>query len=254
MIGFNKNWGLYDIVKCAMPVTYNKFWYFTAYFGLFFAIPVLNKFIFSIDENTSKKTLIILVILFSVMGVLDDPFRSHAGGSAIWLIALYMIGALARKIKLFENRKTPALILVWAACILSTWATVVFMHTIKFRNYLSPMLLLAAMITVILFSRINIKSKIVTFLTPLCFGVYLLQLNQVIWLEILKDAFVFIADKSLFTGILYTFLAALTIFVLGILVEFTRSKIAKLIKIPALSEKVVTLADKLITKCFVFLK
>ena len=49
LLCLNVNIGIKEILQNALPVTYKKFWYFSAYFALFFAIPVLNKFIFSID-------------------------------------------------------------------------------------------------------------------------------------------------------------------------------------------------------------
>lgn len=105
IVGVNSSWGKLDIIKCAFPVVFGKFWYFTAFFALFFAIPLLNKFIFAIDDKTSKKSFLILIFLFSIMGVIGDPFKSQNGYSAIWLIFLYCVGALAKKIKLFKKEK-----------------------------------------------------------------------------------------------------------------------------------------------------
>ena len=39
-IGLNDSLGIKDIIKIAFPVTFNKFWYFTAYFALFFVVPL----------------------------------------------------------------------------------------------------------------------------------------------------------------------------------------------------------------------
>lgn len=53
-----------EVISWAMPVAYDKFWYFTAFFALFFTIPILNRFVVKIDEKTAKKGIIILIILF----------------------------------------------------------------------------------------------------------------------------------------------------------------------------------------------
>lgn len=257
VIGINKNWRLFDIFRCMLPVTYGKFWYFTAFFALFLAIPILNQFIFAINENISKKVFIILVVMFSIMGFLGDPFNTDGGYSAIWLIVLYCIGALAKRIKLFEDKKTITLILLWTLCIFVTWGLLVFIGPGRWTNfvsYISPTILLSGMIMVILFSRIQLKGKIITKLSPLVFGIYLFQLNQVVYNDIIKDAFAFVASKNIAVGVLYVFAFALAIFVSGLVVEFIRSKIAKWLKIPLLSQKIVVLADKLLVKASIFLK
>lgn len=254
IIGVNESWGKFDIIKCALPMTFGKFWYFTAFFALFLSIPILNKFVFGINEVMAKKSLIILVALFSIGGVVSDPFKTQGGYSAIWLIVLYMIGALSKKIKLFETKKSLTLIILWALCIMCTWCVHMFVGIGRLTNYVSPTILLSGIIMVVLFSRIKVKGNIISKLSPLAFGIYLFQLNQVIWNTIIKDAFAFVVSKSIVVGIGYIFIFASLIFVSGLIVEFIRSKIAKLIRIPYLSKKVVEIIDKLIVKFFVLLK
>lgn len=254
IIGINKSWGIFDMIQCALPVIFDKFWYFTAFFALFFAIPVLNKFVFTIDENTSKKAFILLIAMFSIIGVLGDPFKSYWGYSAIWLIVLYCIGALAKRIKLFESRKSVTLVLLWAACVLVTWVIRVFLGIGRVTNYVSPTILLSGMIMVILFSRLNLEGTIIAKLSPLAFGVYLFQLNQVIWNNIIKDSAAFVAAENIAVGVLYVFAFALAIFCIGLLVEFLRSKIAQLLRISLLSKKIVELVDKLFVRLFFVLR
>jgi surface polysaccharide O-acyltransferase-like enzyme len=103
--GIGGELGIKELIKSALPVTFNRFWYVTAYFGLFFAIPLLNKFVFSIDKETAKKALVIMLVLFSVLGILGEPMRTYKGYSVLWLIVLYLIGAIANKIELFKNTK-----------------------------------------------------------------------------------------------------------------------------------------------------
>mgnify|MGYP000678954391 CR=1 FL=1 len=60
-------------------------------------------------ENAMKhykeigKALIIIFVRFSVLGIFNDSFRTAGGYSAIWLIVLYCIGVLAKRVKLFEK-------------------------------------------------------------------------------------------------------------------------------------------------------
>lgn len=254
IIGINESWGKVDIIKCALPMTFGKFWYFTAFFALFLAIPILNKFIFGIDEFIAKKALIILVVLFSFVGVVSDPFKTQGGYSAIWLIVLYCIGALAKKVKLFETKKNITLIIVWACCIFITWGVHVYIGIGRLINYVSPTILLSGIIMVVLFSRLNVKGTIISKLSPLAFGIYLFQLNQVVWNVLIKDSFAFVVNKNIIIGVVYVFAFASLIFVSGLVMEFIRSKIAAWVKIPSLSKKIVNLIDKGMIKLFVFLK
>lgn len=253
IMGFNEHLGVKDAIKNALPVTFETYWYFTAYFALFFATPILNKFIFSIDEVASKKTFIIMFALFSLIGALADSFKTQWGYSALWLMVLYCMGALAKRIKLFESKKTVILILLWLVCVFLTWSLHVFSIG-GLTNYISPTVLMSGLLMVILFSRLHLKGNIIAKLSPLAFGIYLLQLNPVVWSNILKDAFVFVASKNIMTGILYVFGLAFLIFFSGLIVEFIRTKLAQALKISVLSDRIVSIADKIITKVLVVLK
>ena len=254
VVGINNTWAIKDIIKCALPVTFGKFWYFTAFFVLFFAIPILNKFFFSISENITKKSLIIIVVLFSVLGTLNDPFKSSAGYSAIWLMVLYCIGVLAKRVNLFETRKNSTLIVWWVLCVVLTWFVRVFIGIGGLTNYVSPTILLSGIIMVVLFSRIPLNGNFVSKLSPLAFGIYLFQMNQVIWNNILKDAFVGIVEKPLYIGIPLVFGFASAIFLSGLCVEFVRSILANICRINKLSKWIVEKADFVLEKLFVFLK
>ena len=251
--GINDTWSIADILKSAMPVTFGNFWYFTAFFALYFSIPVLNSFLFPIDSNTAKKAFLVIVGLFSFLGVLGDPFCTSEGNSAIWLMVLYCIGVLAKKIKLFETRRSITLILLWALCIVFTWCVHVFIGIEYFTNYVSPTILLSGIIMVVLFSRLRIRGSIIKKLSPLAFGIYLLQLNRVIWRN-LENAFVGVVEKPLYIGVLLVFALAFALFFAGLAVEYIRSRIAKFLRIPALSKRIAAFLDGVLCKLFILLK
>ena len=98
-----------ELIKYALPVLFGRFWYFKAYFLLFFAMPVLNPFLFSMEERTAKKTMILMFVLFTFTGMFTDPFVIKGGYSALWLMALYCIGVLAKRTGLFARKKSITL-------------------------------------------------------------------------------------------------------------------------------------------------
>ncbi|MBQ0101988.1 MAG: acyltransferase family protein [Firmicutes bacterium] len=250
LFGLSDRLSVIDIIKCILPVTAGKFWYFTAFFCLYFAIPVLNRFLFSVDEVMAKKALIIFAVLFSLMETLNGPFKTNSGYSALWLIALYCIGVLAKRIKLFEKKSNLFLIISWLLCVIVSWAVKMYLGTGRLISYTSPTILLCGMIMVILFSRIKIKGTVIKSVSPLAFGIYLFQLNQVIWGKVLGGRFSFVADEPLYIGVVLVFAFSLCIFLAGLAVEFVRSKLANLLRIPLLSKKIVSLFDWTMSKLF----
>lgn len=253
-LGVNHNLSNADIIKSAFPGTFRYFWYFTAFIALFFAMPVLNRFLFSVDKENAKKAFLILIVLFSIFGALGEPFNTLGGYSAIWLMVLYCIGVLAKRIELFSSRSSVFLVVLWMLCIFVSWAFYVCFGIKRLINYVSPTILLSGIIMVILFSRLRLKGTVISKLSPLAFGVYLFQLNQIIWENVLCNAFSFAAQKPIALGVCLAILCAFLLFLSGLTVEFVRSKVAKLIRIPQLSKKIAEVLDKLLNKLTVFLK
>ncbi len=252
--GVNQTWERTDMLACALPVSHGKFWYFTSYFVLFFAIPVLNRFMFTVDKHTAKIALIILFVLFSCIEILEAPFYTYGGYSPIWLIVLYCMGALAKRANVFEQKKTLTLVLIWAICIFASWAIYIRFGIIRLISYVSPTIVLSGFIMVVLFSRLKLKGTVISKLSPLALGIYFFQLNQVIWVNFLSGAFAFAAQEKLVVGVLYAFAFAALIFVSGMLVEFIRSQLAKALKIPSLSRAIVNAAGVVLNKATALLK
>ena len=240
--GLNPDWTVNDLIKTAFPVTFGVFWYFTAFFALFFAIPVLNRFIFAVDERTARRAFVLLIALFSGAEVFAGAFNTQRGYSALWLMVLYCVGALAKRGKVFEGKHSLTLIAVWMVCILITWFVQVFLGSKQLTSYVSPTILASGLIMVILFSRLRLKGTVLKKISPLVFGIYLFQLNPVIWNRYLYQAFSCAAQMNVLAGVLCVILYASLIFAAGLFVEFVRSRLAALMGIPSISKRIVTAA------------
>ena len=240
--GLNPDWTVKDLIKTAFPVTFGVFWYFTAFFALFFAIPVLNRFIFAVDEKTARRAFVLLIALFSGVEVFAGAFNTQRGYSALWLMVLYCVGALAKRGKVFERKHSLTLIAVWMVCILITWFVQVFLGSKRLTSYVSPTILASGLIMVILFSRLRPKGTVLKKISPLVFGIYLFQLNPVIWNRYLYQAFSCAAQMNVLAGVLCVILYASLIFAAGLFVEFVRSRLAALMGIPSISKRIVTAA------------
>lgn len=251
--GIGSNLGIVDVIKCALPITFNKFWYITAYFALFFAMPIFNMFIDKLSVNSAKMMFLITIFIYSIIGNIDDCFQTSFGYSAIWLMILYCIGLLVKKIRLFENKSSLFLIFVWFICLFSTWFIKVYTGIGRLINYTSPTILFSGIIMVILFSRLKLKGNFISKISSLTLGIYLLQLNPIIWDYIIKDAFLFVVSKNIFIGVVYVLLFALLIFICGLIVEWFRSIIAKKIGLSSLSKKIVNWFNVMLVKLIILL-
>ena len=254
IVGYDGDWGLKEIVLRFLPVASGEFWYFTAYFVLFFAMPMINPYLFDLDESKSRKVFIILFVMFSVLGLLRDAFCTGYGYSPLWVIVLYCMGVLARKINLFSKWPTPMLCLLLFLCTCITWGEYELLGTTELFIYISPAVLLSGICLVIIFSRFSPKGTIIKYLSPLAFGIYLFQVSPVVWEEIINDAFAVAASKPIVIGVLYVLMFAFCIFVSGLIVEFLRSKLAQILGVHRLSEKIVQVFDRTLTALGVILR
>lgn len=253
VVGLNANHSASFFIRNALPVTYDAFWYFTAYVPLFFVIPLLNAYLFSIDEGTAKKALIVAVALFSVLCIRTDPFKSAGGYSALWLAVLYVIGVLANRIELFRKRKSSTLILLFLLSSLLSWGLFAFWGRNLLISYISPTILLNGLILVVLFSRLNLDGHLLRKVSPLAFGIYLFQCNRVLW-GIMNDSFSFVTALPVWLGVLCALGLACAIFVMGLLCEAIRVAVFRATRMEQLSETIVRTAERLIAKCEVLLR
>ncbi len=232
----NQEWDMIEMAKSAFPVTFSKFWYFTAFVVVFFVGPYISQAVQAMSERRAKAALFILVILF--VRVAEDPFVTKNGYSAMWLLVMYCLGALAKKVKLLEEAKAYVLVLLFGLCVWFSWQFYVIRGSKRFISYISPTIVLAALILVVLFSRLRLNGRILAKVSPLAFGIYLFQLNDVIWNK-MTDAFAFLVEKNIIVGVILALGVALGIFIAGLAVEKLRCILAKWLKIDALCRKIV---------------
>lgn len=240
-----------ELIKGIIPVTSGIYWYFTSYFILFFTIPILNKFFFSLEKDKAKKAFIIIAFLFTILGTVNDPFNTRMGYSGLWLMVLYSLGVLAKKIELFENRSSIQLVCLWIICILVSWGLKQITGSESLIAYVSPTIVLSGMIMVILFSRLKLNQKIISIvskLSPLAFGIYLFQETPIIRNNLINNSFSFLEKENVIWGFLGVLVIAFIIFTSGLFVEFIRLNLAKFFKISMLSKKIEILFNNILDR------
>ena len=90
-----------ELYKEYNPVIYNRYWYFSSYFGMFIFLPAVNKGLQYLSKPEFKLLVMsiffIFVFWFYYINYKFDVFRMNGGYSTIWLLCLYIIGAYIGK-------------------------------------------------------------------------------------------------------------------------------------------------------------
>lgn len=241
------------LCRAALPVTFGTYWYVTAYFVVFLFAPIINKFIAGTSENTARKLLLVFFFIFTVLESVNFSFKTVGGYSPLWLVVLYIVGALSKKANLFANKKTWALAVAGIICLLISYFLLIFAKADRFISYISPTMVAAALVTVIIFSRIKIKGKIISKISPLAFGIYLFQMSPAVW-ALLDGATAKMISENLGIAVLQVFLFSAALWAAGLIVDFIRSLLFKFLHIKEFSAFLEKVLGKGLSRLFPILK
>lgn len=240
MVYFLKKMSILILVKSFFPILFNQYWYFTAYFIMIIIVRLFNLEFSKLSIIRMFQIVAILIIMFSILGSFSfvDSMEVKNGYSFIWLICLFMIGALIRKLiddgRINLRKKNLITLLIVTQLVIFLFKLTVDNLTKLILGhsyggsflirYNSPLILLISIIIFILFLNIQIRKEITRnffhFLSSYCFSVYLIHANSNVLDTFFKDKFIFIARTNLFCGIFIVFLSAITIFTVCITIDF----------------------------------
>lgn len=250
--------GVKQVIKSFLPVATNQYWYFTAYTGVFFIIPWLNKIVQTLKKENLKLYIVILVLFtFYVTGAnltfSIDAFGLREGYSFLWLAILYVIGAYIKKYELHYKKSKKRALKVIMGLVMFTWCWKIgigklTMHVLGrktatnlFVSYMSPTIVGIAIALLFMFANLNIKSfsqKIIQWMSPAVFGVYLLHMQPLVFDYILKNRYCDIGDLPVYLIPVAVLGNALLIFTLGVILDKIRIVMFHFLKLDKISEKI----------------
>ena len=227
--------------KSLMPVTWNTYWYFSGYFVLFFIMPFLNRMMQNLKEEECRRLFWILFIMFSVLTTIPKMYKVDfleliGGYSFIWLAVLYVMGACLRKMRLPHISRIASLS-VYFVMVLISWGSKILIenHTRTLygearygrvlTTYSAPTILICALALLFLFmnrTSYGPLDKVIRFLSPMTFAVYIIHTQPVIWNFVLKNRVQYLKNYSWYKVILPVLGYALLIYCLCTLVELIR--------------------------------
>lgn len=232
-----------------LPITSGKYWYFTAYFYLFLLMPLLNIVI----NKTPKKFLIvitaIILIAFTTYSRINVHFSAvdrlsiESGFSTVWLATLYLVGAIIAKYNIgvkFKNQEVkPYFYLLFF--LFSVGLSLLFGFVaskingrplIVVESYNSIFNAISSMFFFMFFVRKKFKpNKIISFLSKMSFGVYLIHENRIVRAHCVLNRFGFVFNYHPFVSLLILIGCAIAIYLACSIVEFLRQMLFKVCRV-----------------------
>lgn len=245
-----------DVMRLISPITlFNQYWFLAIYILLYMLSPFLNKLVNFLTKQQYHKMLMVLFIITSILPTVSGQlvYDNELGHSIISFVLLYFIGAYLKKYPLKENyyfkKLTVSLIriiflflffflalvngllylfaeqmIVQDNSIIKELGNIIILMRTGFDN---PIIIMQSICFFIYFSCLNIKSKVINFISSRSFGVYLIHDNPLVRTILYKPLIM-----SNFTPIviLIVFIASIVVFLICIMIEFIRKSIFKLFR------------------------
>ena len=239
-----------SMAKAFLPVIWETYWYFTAYVGVFFLMPFLNRMVLSLTMKERKALMLTIFLLFSAAtavpkGFGSDFFNLGGGYCFVWLLLLYLFGACLRCLE-WRRWKRWQYLLGYLGCVTFSWAYKILMENFTrsvfgkamygriFLGYCAPTIFGAAIFLFLIFEQTQIKNrifqKIIAFMAPLAFSVYLIHTHPIIFHGPLCDAFIGLCSLPIPLMLLAIIVAALAIYLLCSLIDLVRVGIFRLVE------------------------
>lgn len=250
---YPKAFPLSVVAKSFFPVCNGMYWYVTAYVGMFLLMPILNSAAKNLKKAQLKAVLIGLFISLSLLPALfqKDIFMTGWGYGLLWLSFLYLVGAYIKLHGFFKNNIMFAL-LGYSLCTIVSWLVKLWEESVStagkyadlatgfVAQYTSPTIFLAGVMLFAVFVQIKLPEKakkIVSFVSPCAFGVYIIHANPILWDRLITYRYAQFIKYSPLGMMAAVLLTAICMFLVLALVDFVRLQIFNLLRIKPLLNK-----------------
>ncbi|NLF26871.1 MAG: acyltransferase [Clostridiales bacterium] len=234
-----------ELLSAVFPLSFRRPWYVSAYLGLLFLTPFLNRLLRTMSRRQHLALALVSVLLFSVHATLSLSNTygvGNKGHSTLWLAVLYILGAYFRMHLREYPRRASALVL--GGAVAATVASVYLIGGVTGRLFGSEMRLdwfvrdispTIVAISAALFHLLKGLSagaaarRLILWTAPLAFGVYLshMQPLSLSWFQGKLGAVAGIHPLAFPFAVLGIMLF---IFAAGIALEFLRARLFRLVK------------------------
>lgn len=234
---------IYYYVQILFPVSMGHYWFLTAYVFLYLLLPFLTMAVKRMTKGQMQLALGLLLFAFCVLKSIL-PVRldmDEKGYDCLWYICVFMVAAYIRKFGVPFLQKKGRGIILYLLNVVLIFAGVFVLRFVYLRTgslglllsvcmeYNHVLVLLASVGLFAAFLRVRVNDKIsgvICEIAPYTLGVYLLHENlgvRYAWQKWLG------AEQVSNVGmlLLFTLLAVLVVFAVGIFVEYLRTMLMK---------------------------
>lgn len=242
IIGFVRgDFGPGAVAESLFPVLTHEYWYLNSFLILQLFSPLLSSAL----KTLEKRHFCVLAfgLLFCV------SFLSPKNGlgvnnrySALWLITLWLVGASIKMIERQLRKLIDTNRLVVAAIFLPLITTALQYHSAvagnddptRWVNYTNPLVTAYSLVVFLLALRLNIKRpsirNLLKTLSPLAFGVYLIDQSNWFFDIWLTDRFRGVLEAPLVRGIPLILMVSILMYATFLLLEYLRQQLARHIR------------------------
>jgi len=249
-----------EMYKEYYPIIFRRYGYFTSYFGMYLFLPVLNKGVEFLSKFEFQlviiSTLGILIFLKEYKNEEEDVFFMKGGGSILWYITFYLTGAFIGKYRAIYFGFKKYIFCFIYLLIYSFFSYLFFKVSqnelpLRIYNYKldfpldikrminpkfnAPVKIIQS-ITISLFClQIHYNkyiSKIICFIGPLIFGIFLVHDNNLIRHNVIRHLFANQPRNLSWDSVLsFLLLKDVKIFIIGIVIDYLRYLLFELIRL-----------------------
>lgn len=227
------------IINILFPITYKEYWYLTAYFGMYFLIPIFNAALRELKQKSMKQVLLYISLFFVIAPTItnQDPYNINQGYSMIWLCVLYLIGGYIAKYPVFKNTKRRTLLMGFIISTLTTFFCIVSgtlwgipsnRHILA--SYTSPTVFLAAIFLFSFCKEIRLHGYVQK-ICSLCgggvIGILIISDNNLIRNKYISGCVVGLCDKNALVMGTSILLLSLMIYLVCFGIDMIRRKLFK---------------------------
>ena len=212
------------------PISNGQYWYMSCYFGLMLIAPLLNQAILTMSKELLLSLLTGGFIYFSIIPTIfkQDSLGIWRGYSVLWMILLYIVGAIIRKFK-YESYFQSWKVIFWILLLTSLTFVLYFFNYEQWRSYSSPTVTFQGILIFLLCLSIkNIPpslEKIVLLLSPLTLGVYLFHVHPLIFRRIIPTIHTLVEEQEFSMFVIIILVMTLVLFFSGAIIEYFRNKL-----------------------------
>ena len=254
IIKFKKNYIVKTpIAKELFPIIYQRYWYFTAYFGMYLFLPVINKGISVLTKYEFKLMIISIHVIFviwkDIKNTNNDVFILNGGFSLLWLLIMYLTGAYIGKYMIIYSGLKKYVFCFKCIFIYAFLSfifiklnneklnlengyfqneIILFLKKIFTKRFDSLSKINQSIVVCLLFLQMDYNKyiqRIISCLGPLAFGVYLIHHHQLLISNYLSHIF----DKdsnniNLQSTIIIVIVKPLKIYIFCLIIDYIRNK------------------------------